>query len=197
LGKFKRTSERLSWYGKDDLRAKIEPPSCRQYKPGYFLAFRPVNWDEVIDEDDDDDNWADHGGPSSARSRCCDDNDNDDGEGEKDTQGGAKGTGKGKGTQDGKGTGKGKEKRNSKVNGNGKGKGIVKRTPGGDDIFCAIALQLQKQMTEADLDKEGYLEGVYLEPDPSPALPISSDDDTDSTESNGKYDSAYDCDVDM
>jgi hypothetical protein len=28
LGKVKRTSERLSWYGSDDLRTKIEPPSC-------------------------------------------------------------------------------------------------------------------------------------------------------------------------
>jgi hypothetical protein len=30
-GKVKRTGERFSWYGSDDLRAKIEPPSCRQY----------------------------------------------------------------------------------------------------------------------------------------------------------------------
>jgi len=29
LGKVKRTSERFSWYGSNDLRAKIEPPSCR------------------------------------------------------------------------------------------------------------------------------------------------------------------------
>jgi len=55
-GKVKRTGERFSWYSSDDLRAKIEPPSCRQYKPGDFLAVRPLNWDEIIDEDDDDDN---------------------------------------------------------------------------------------------------------------------------------------------
>jgi hypothetical protein len=43
LGKVKRTGERFCWYGSDDLRAKIEPPSCRQYKPGDFLAVRPLN----------------------------------------------------------------------------------------------------------------------------------------------------------
>jgi hypothetical protein len=37
-GKVKHTSERFSWYGSHDLRAKIEPPSCRQYKPGDCLA---------------------------------------------------------------------------------------------------------------------------------------------------------------
>ena len=148
-GKVKRTGERFSWYGSDDLRAKIEPPSCRQYKPGDFLAVRPLNWDEIIDEDDDDDNWADPGAPSGGRSRPGDGNDNDDGESEEDTQGGEKGTGKGKGTKDGKGKGKGKGK------GNGNGKGIVKRTPGGDDISRAVALQLQKERYEADSGTEG------------------------------------------
>jgi hypothetical protein len=47
-GKVKRTGERFSWYGSDDLRAKIEPPSCRQYKQRDFLAVRPLNWDEII-----------------------------------------------------------------------------------------------------------------------------------------------------
>jgi len=145
----KRTAERFFWYGSVDLRAKIEPPSCRQYKPGDFLAVRPPNWDDIIDEDDDDENWADPGAPSGGRSRPGNGNDNDDGEGEEDTQGGEKGTGKGKGTKDGKGKGKGKGK------GNGKGNGIVKQTPGGDDISRAVALQLQKEMYEADLDMEG------------------------------------------
>jgi len=148
-GKVKRTVERFSWYGSDDLRAKIELQSCRRYKPGDFLAVRPLNWDEIIDEDDDDDNWADPDSPSGGRSRPGDGNDNDDGESEEDTQGAEKLTEKGKGTKDGKGKGKGKGK------GNSKGKGIVKRTPGGDDISRAVALQLQKQMSEADLDKEG------------------------------------------
>jgi hypothetical protein len=39
--------------------------------------------------------------------------------------------------------------------GKGKGKCIVKQTPGGDDISCAIALQLQKERYEADSDTEG------------------------------------------
>jgi len=128
-GNVKRTGERFSWYGSDDLRAKIEPPSCRQYKPGHFLAVRPLNWDEIIDEDDDDDNWADLGAPSGARSGPGDGNDNDNGESEEDTQGGEKWTGKGKGTKDGKGKGKatedGKGKGKGKGKGNGKGKGIV------------------------------------------------------------------------
>jgi len=44
--KVKRTSERFSWFGGDDLRAMIEPPSCRQYKLGDFLAVGRRNWDE-------------------------------------------------------------------------------------------------------------------------------------------------------
>jgi len=79
-GKVKRTRERFCCYGSDDPRAKIEPPCCRQYKPGDFLALRPLNWDEIIDEDDDDDNWVDPGAPSGGRSRPGDGNDNDDGE---------------------------------------------------------------------------------------------------------------------
>jgi hypothetical protein len=149
LGMVKCTGERFSWYSSDDFRATIEPPSCRQYKPGDFLAVRPLTWDEIIDEDDDDGNWADPGVPSGGRSRPGDDNDNDIGEGGEDTQGGENGTRKGKGTKDGKGKGKGKGK------GNGKGKGIVKQTPGGDDISHAVALQLQKERYEADSGTEG------------------------------------------
>jgi len=119
-GKVKRTSERLIWYGRDDLRAKIEPPSCWQYTPGDCRAVRPLNWDEIIDDDDDDENWADPGAPSGGQSPPGDDNDNDDGEGAEDAQGGEKGTGKVKGTKDGKGKRKGKGK------GNGKRKRIVK-----------------------------------------------------------------------
>jgi hypothetical protein len=118
-GKVIRTGKRFSWYGSDDLRAKIEPPSCRQYKPGDFQAIRPQNWDEIIDEDDHDENWADAGAPSGGRGHPGDGNDNDNGEGEEDMQGGETGTGKGKGTKDGKGKGKGKAK------GNGKGEGII------------------------------------------------------------------------
>jgi hypothetical protein len=70
-------------------------------------------------------------------------------------QGCVKGTRNGKGTKAGMGKGKGKEAGNGNGNGNGKRKGIVKGTPMGDDISCAVAFQLQKQMSEADLDKEG------------------------------------------
>jgi len=63
-GKVKRTGECFSWYSSNDLRAKIEPPSCGQYKPGDFLAVGPPNWDELIDKDDDDENWAYPGGLS-------------------------------------------------------------------------------------------------------------------------------------
>jgi hypothetical protein len=38
LGEVKRTGEHISWYGSDDLRAKIESQRCRQYKPGDFLT---------------------------------------------------------------------------------------------------------------------------------------------------------------
>jgi len=127
----------------------------RQYKPGDFLAIRPLNWDEIIDEDDDDDNWADPGVTSGGSSHHGNGNDNEDGEGEEDMQGAEKRTGKGKRTKDWMGKGKGKEKGNGKGRGNGKVKGIVYRTPGGDDISCAVASQLQKKMSEADLDKEG------------------------------------------
>jgi len=81
-GKVKRTGEHFSWYCSDDLRAKFEPPSCQQYKPGDFLAVGPLNWDEIIDEDGDDENWADPGGSSGGRSCPGDGNDNDDSEGE-------------------------------------------------------------------------------------------------------------------
>jgi len=144
--KVKRTSERFSYYGSDHLRAKVEPQSCRQYKPGGFMAIRPLNWDEIIDEDDENNNWADPGTPSGGRSCHGDGNDNDDSEGEEDTQGGEKGTRKGKGTKDGKGKGKGKvtEEGKGKGKGHGTGKGFVKQTPGGDDISGAVAVQLEK-----------------------------------------------------
>jgi hypothetical protein len=150
-GTVKRTGERFSWYGSDHLRSQIEPPSCRQYKPGDFLAVRPLNWDEIIDENDDDENWADPGAPRGGRSHPGDGNGHDNGEGEEDMQGGDKGTGTGKGTKDVKGKGKGKRKGKGK----GKGKGIVKQTPGGDDISRGFALQWQKERYEADSDMEG------------------------------------------
>ena len=190
--KVKCTGEYFSWYGSDDLRAMIVPPSRRQYKPGDFLAIRPLNWNELINEDDDDENWADPGALSGGRRRPGAVNDNDNGEGEEDMHGGEKGTGERKGTKDGKWKGKGKGKRN------GKGKGIVKQTPGGDDISHVVALQFQKEMYEADSDTEGWMERVYLEPEASLSVSISSDDDTHSTtKSDSKYDSEHDSGGDM
>jgi hypothetical protein len=52
-GTVKHTGEPLSWSGRNDLRAKIEPPSCWQYKPGDFLAVRPLNLDKIIDKEGD------------------------------------------------------------------------------------------------------------------------------------------------
>jgi len=140
-----RTGERFSRYSSNDLRAKIGPPSCRYYKPGDLLAVGPLNWDEIIYEDDDDDNWLDHGAPSGGRSCRSDGNENDDSESEEEMQGGDKRTGEGKRTKDGKGKGKRKAMENGKGKGkgNGKGKGIVKPTPEGNFISRAVTVHLQ------------------------------------------------------
>jgi len=202
-GNFKLTGERFSWYSSDDLRAKIEQPSCRQSKPGNLLAVRPVNWAEIIDKHDDNENWSDPGAPRGGRSRPGDATDNDDGGGEEVTQGQENRTGNEKGTKDVKGNRKGKGKAKWKVmeegkgKGNGKGNGILKQIPGEDDISRAVAFQLQQEMYEADSDMEGYLEQVYLELEAAPAMSISPDDDTDSAESHGEYNSEQDSDVDM
>jgi len=97
-GKGKRTVEHFSWYGSDDLSPKIEPPSCRKYNPAEFLAVRSPNCNEMFVKDDDDEDWADPGEPSSERSRRSDGNDNDDSESEHDTKGSETGTGPGKGS---------------------------------------------------------------------------------------------------
>jgi hypothetical protein len=138
LGKVKCTSEHFACYCSDDLRAKIEPPSCRQYKPGNFLAIRPWNWDEIIDKVNDNENWAVPTVPRGEWSCASDGNGNGNGNGEgaEYTQAGEKGTGNGNGSTDGKGN----EKRMSTEKRKGKGKrkgertGIVIQTPGGDDI---------------------------------------------------------------
>jgi len=132
----------------------IEPPQCWQYKPGDFLPGRLLNWHEIIDHNDDDENWADPGMATSRRSRPGKGNDNVDGECEEGTHCGEQGTEKGKGTMDGKWQGmrKGKATENTKGKGQGNREriGIAKQSPGGDDISRAVALLLQKGMYKAD-----------------------------------------------
>ena len=74
-------------------------------------------------------------------------------------QGSERGTGNGRGTKERRGNGKatedGKGKWKGKGKGYGKGNGIVEQMPGGDDISRAVALQLQTEMYQADLDTEG------------------------------------------
>ena len=130
--KVKCTCEHFCWYGSNDLRAKIEPQSCRQYKPGDKLATRPLNWDGIIDEDGDDDKWVDPGVLSCGRSRPGNGNENDDGESEDNMQGGEKGRGhgqeqwivRGKGRQlrmgRAKGRGRGRQQRKGRVRGRGR-----------------------------------------------------------------------------
>jgi len=91
-GRVDHTSEHFSWYGCDHLRARSEPPSCQQYKPGDLLAVGPLNWVKIINKDDDVENWMDPVAPRGGRSHLGDGNDNVDGQGEEDTQGGNKGT---------------------------------------------------------------------------------------------------------
>jgi hypothetical protein len=147
LGNVKRSAVCFSWYGSHDFRAKIEPPSCHQYKPGDCLAVRPLKWDVIIDEDVNNNIWVDSGATSGVRSLSSDGNIKYDSDSEEDTLGGEKGTRKGKGTKDGKGKGKGKatEEGKGKGKGNGKGQGQFKQTPGGDNISRAVAVQLQNE----------------------------------------------------
>jgi hypothetical protein len=89
--------------------------------------------------------WVDAGALSGGRSRPGHGDDNVNGEGEEDTQGSETGSRKGKRTKDGKGKGKatadGKGKGIGKGKGNRNGNGIVKQTPIGDDISCAVRWQ--------------------------------------------------------
>lgn len=56
--KVKCTGHHFSSYGRNDLLAKVDLPSYRQYKPGDFLAIKLLNCNETIDKDDGDENWA-------------------------------------------------------------------------------------------------------------------------------------------
>jgi len=84
-GQDTRTCECCFTYGSDDLRVKIVPLSCWQYKPMDFLDVRSLNSDEIIDENDDDGNSVHPGAPSGGTSYLGDGIDNTDGDGEEDT----------------------------------------------------------------------------------------------------------------
>jgi len=62
----------------------------------------PLNWDKMINENDDDGNWAYAGVGSGRRSYPGDSNNNDEGSIEKHMKGGVWGTRNGKGMKDGK-----------------------------------------------------------------------------------------------
>jgi len=105
----------LSRNGSYHLRVIIEPPSCRQYELGDILAVGRLNWDGIIDKNDDPENWPLPGGWSSVRSFLSHGNGHDNGEDEEDTQCGDNWTGTGMGRMDRKGNGMGKGK--ERVNG--------------------------------------------------------------------------------
>jgi hypothetical protein len=118
--------------------------------------------------------------------------------GEAEKQGSQYATGKRNSRQDGNRT----EMQNStaivKGMGNGKGKSMGKYTLERDAISLAVGVQVQKEMYEGDLDMDSELEQVYLQPELSPDISISSDDDTHTTEvSDSGFDSEHDSDVDM
>jgi len=69
---------------------QIEPPICWQLKPTDFLPVRPLNWDAIMNDDDDDEHWVAPGVPIGGRSRRCDGNDNANSQGEEDMHGGEK-----------------------------------------------------------------------------------------------------------
>jgi hypothetical protein len=158
--------------------------------------------DEIIDKDNDEENWADSGTQSGGRSPPHDANDSDDSESGEDTYVSEKRTLKGMGIQNGKGIGKstegGKGKEMGQGKGNGKGKGMAKQISGVDDIPCTDTFQLQKERYKAAAGMEGKQEQVNYEPEPLPRVSVFSDNDSNCTEeSDGKYDSKYDSGVHM
>jgi len=106
-----------------------------------------------------------------------------------------KGPGKGRVQRMGRGTRTERKVRKGWGRERVQGKVLLKKTPGGEDFSRAVAVQ--KEMYDTDSDTEGLLERVYLEPEASPALSISSDDDSDSTKLDSKYDPELNPDVGM
>jgi len=130
-GKFMYTGEHSSWYRINDFSTKVEGPCCQQSKPGDILAVGPLDWDEIIEEDYDNENGVGPGPWNHGRSGGRDDKVNDGSERKVDRQCSQKGSRKGKGTKDGIGTGKRKatDKGKGKWKRNGKATGIVVTKP--------------------------------------------------------------------
>jgi len=78
------TSAIFSWHGSDDLQAMIEPQWSLQYRPVDVLAARPLNRYQIIDGDDDNENFANLRESSGTCSRHGNCKDKDDSEGEGD-----------------------------------------------------------------------------------------------------------------
>jgi hypothetical protein len=57
-GKVQLTSERDFWNGSDDLGANSALRRLHQFNPENFHQVRPVNWDELMIKDGDDENWG-------------------------------------------------------------------------------------------------------------------------------------------
>jgi hypothetical protein len=65
--KDKHSRGHFSWDDSDDTWATFEQQSYWKFKPVDFLLVEPLNLDDIIDKDDDDEKWADSGVPSSGR----------------------------------------------------------------------------------------------------------------------------------
>jgi hypothetical protein len=122
-------------YSSNKLRINIQQPGCRHDKPGEVLVVRPLNLDEKIDNQDDNEKSRNSGEPIGETSSLRDVQENDDCQGEEAKQGVENGTGMRKGTNKREGNGKGKQNRNSKA------KGSVKHNPRCVDISHAVAFQ--------------------------------------------------------
>ena len=118
----------------------------------------------IIDEDDDDENWADPGAPSGGRSCPGDGNENDDGKGEDDMQGCGKGQGQGREQRIGKG--RGRQPRTERGKGRVRGRETVKgkvllNSPQGEMIslmplLCSSRRKCQRQTSTRRANASRY-----------------------------------------
>jgi hypothetical protein len=78
--------------GSNATRAKRYLPTCKPYKPGDCLVFRPLNSAEIIEKNDGELHCVVLVAPSSGGHCSCNGNDNDSGEGGVIMQCGVRGT---------------------------------------------------------------------------------------------------------